>query len=459
MPGSDRPYIWLTFLCLAEIGTMQVFMNYPAILPLVKEEWHLTASQAGTIFSAYWVGYLGSVLFLTSLTDTLSPKRIYSLSALWAMIANLGFAWWAQDFFSAFVFRALTGIGLAGTYAPGMKLVAERFSEETRGLAMGIYTSCFSLGASLSLFLTGVLTPHLSWRGAFLVTSAGPLLGALVGLLILKDRPSATPRPTRIGPVRVLRNPQALLVITAYTGHSWELFGLRAWVVAFLAACLLQTGISLTSATDLASRYASAVLLLGAGASLFGGWRSDRWGRGRIILLASLLSSPLTLLLGWTYSLPFPLVLGLVGLLGIAIMLDSSTLSTAVTEVADPQYVGSTLALHSFSGFLAAAISPALFGTILDLAGSPTSRWSSLTGWGLAFTSLGLGALVAPLAIYRLGRSQKLPPSFFPTHRMKSLGQEADGMTETKDTHRPASRPHTDRPRDAQIDEADSLSD
>lgn len=412
-----RPYFWLTLLCLAEIGTMQVFMNYPAVLPLVQEEWHLSASQAGAVFSAYWVGYLGSVLFLTSLTDRVSPKWIYSLSALWAMVANLGFAWWAQDFLSAFFFRALTGIGLAGTYAPGMKLVAERFSEESRGLAMGIYTSCFSLGASFSLFFTGILTFHLSWRAAFLFTSAGPALGALIAFLIIKEHSPTTLRPTRIGPAQVFRNPQALLVITAYTGHSWELFGLRAWIVTFLAACLLQTGTSLSAATDLAARYASVVLLLGAGASLLGGWYSDRWGRGRIILVASLTSSPLTILLGWTFALPFSFVVGLVGLLGIAIMLDSSTLSTAVTEVADPQFIGSTLALHSFSAFLAAAVSPVVFGVILDVASSPMAQWSSSTGWGVAFTALGLGALAAPLAIHRLRRSQKLPPSFFPAQR------------------------------------------
>ncbi len=415
MPRPQQAYIWLTLLCLAEIGTMQVFMNYPAVMPLLTEEWQLSASQAGAVFSAYWVGYLGSVLVLTSLTDMLSTKRIYILSAVWATIANLGFAWWAQDFVSAFFLRAFTGIGLAGTYAPGMKLVAERFPEETRGLAMGTYTSCFSVGASLSLFLTGILTSHFSWREAFFFTSAGPLVGALIGFVILSDRhPAPTPRPTTIGPLAVLRNPEALLIITAYTGHSWELFGLRAWIVTFLAACLLQTGIPLASATDLASRYAAAVLLLGAGASLLGGWCSDRWGRGRIILLASLASSPLTLALGWTYPLPFPLVLALIGLLGLAIMLDSSTLSTAVTEVAHPQYVGSTLALHSFSGFLAAAVSPAVFGAILDLAGSPTAPWASVIGWGLAFTALGVGALAVPLAIYYLRRFQKLPPSFFP---------------------------------------------
>ena len=422
MPRSDRPYIWLTLLCLAEIGTMQVFMNYPAILPLLTEEWHLNASQAGAIFSAYWVGYLGSVLFLTSLTDRVSPKRIYFLSALSAAIANLAFTWWARDFASAFVLRTLTGIGLAGTYAPGMKMVAERFPGERRGLAMGIYTSCFSVGASLSLFLTGILTFHLSWRSAFLVTSAGPVLGAIIGFLIIQDHAPTTAPPTRIGPAQVFRNPQALLVITAYSGHSWELFGLRAWMVAFLGACLLQTGIPLDSATDLASRYAAVVILLGAGASLLGGWCSDRWGRGRIILLASLVSSPLTLLLGWTYPLPFPLVLGLVGFLGIAIMFDSSTLSTAVTEVADPQFVGSTLALHSFSAFLAAAISPMVFGAVLDLAGSGAAEWSSVTGWGFAFTAMALGAFAVPFVITRLKRSQNLPPSFFPRDGKNARG-------------------------------------
>jgi MFS family permease len=417
MPGPGRPYIWLTLLCLAEIGTMQVFMNYPATLPLLQEEWHLNASQSGAIFSAYWVGYLGSVLFLTSLTDRVSPRCIYCLSAVWATIANLAFTWWAQSFFSAFVFRMLTGIGLAGTYAPGMKLVAERFSEESRGLAMGIYTSCFSLGASVSLFLTGIVTFHLSWRWAFFFTSAGPLLGAIIAFLIVPHHVPITAGPTRIGPAPVFRNPRALLVITAYSGHSWELFGLRAWIVTFLAACLLQTGIPLGSATDLASRYAAVVLLLGAGASLLGGWWSDRWGRGRIILLASLVSSPLTLLLGWAFPLPFPIVLALVVLLGIAIMLDSSTLSTAVTEVAHPAFVGSTLAFHSFSAFLAAAVSPMLFGAVLDLAGSGAAQRSSVIGWGLAFTVLAIGAFAVPLAITRLKSSHKLPPSFFPRRR------------------------------------------
>lgn len=420
MRGPDRPYVWLAFLCLAEIGTMQVFMNYPAILPLLQGEWHLNASQAGAIFSAYWVGYLGSVLFLTSLTDRASTSWIYGLSALWAAIANLAFTWWANDFFSALFFRMLTGVGLAGTYAPGMKLVAERFSKESRGLAMGIYTSCFSLGASLSLFLTGVLTSASSWRWAFFVTSAGPLLGAAIAFLFIGDRTPKSARRMQIGPAQVVRNPQALLVITAYTGHSWELFGLRAWIVTFLAACLLQTGIPLGSATNLASRYAAVVLLLGAGASLFGGWWSDRWGRGRIILLASLVSSPLTLLLGWTYPLPFPIVLGLVLLLGIAIMLDSSTLSTAVTEVAPPEFVGSTLALHSFSAFLAAAVSPMVFGGVLDLAGSPTVEGSSAIGWGFAFSALALGALAVPLAITRLRRSPRLPPTFFPRRTVRA---------------------------------------
>jgi MFS family permease len=107
----------------------------------------------------------------------------------------------------------------------------------------------------------------------------------------------------------------------------------------------------------------------------------------------------------------------LVVLLGIAIMLDSSTLSTAVTEVAHPEFVGSTLAFHSFSAFLAAAVSPMLFGAVLDVAGSGAAQRSSVIGWGLAFTALAVGAFAVPLAMTRLRKSHKLPPSFFPRRR------------------------------------------
>ena len=42
-----------------------------------------------------------------------------------------------NDYLSAMCFRALTGIGMGGTYMPGLKLVAEKFPSSQRGRAIG----------------------------------------------------------------------------------------------------------------------------------------------------------------------------------------------------------------------------------------------------------------------------------------------------------------------------------
>ena len=90
--------------------------------------------------------------------------NIFIISAIWSGIANLLFALYAHDYTSAMVLRALTGIGMGGTYMPGLKLVAERFDSSQRGKAIGIYVGSLVLGASLSLLVTGTVASFAGWR-------------------------------------------------------------------------------------------------------------------------------------------------------------------------------------------------------------------------------------------------------------------------------------------------------
>ncbi|MEK7363249.1 MAG: MFS transporter, partial [candidate division NC10 bacterium] len=59
---------WLSALCLAELGTMLVWSNFAAVLPLLQTEWHLSNTEAGLIFAAYQVGYILAVAILSTLT-------------------------------------------------------------------------------------------------------------------------------------------------------------------------------------------------------------------------------------------------------------------------------------------------------------------------------------------------------------------------------------------------------
>lgn len=263
---SDRA--WLLAICLSELGTMLVFSSFSALLPILKVEWGLTNTEAGLILAFYQVGYVGVVAVLATLTDYMPPRRIYLASAAWAALTSAAFAWWADGFLSALVLRTLVGLGLAGTYMPGMRMVAERFAHGGRGFAMGCYIGTFTLGTSISLLIAGVANTLWGWRVAFGVTALGPAAAVLIGYWALPaeaPRPAAPASPSRAGGLGpVLRNTSALRLITAYVAHTFELMGMRLWIAPFFTASLMAAGAGLAEATQRGALAASAVLAIGA---------------------------------------------------------------------------------------------------------------------------------------------------------------------------------------------------
>jgi MFS family permease len=396
---SDRA--WLLAICLSELGTMLVFSSFSALLPILKAEWGLSNTQAGLILAFYQVGYIGVVAVLATLTDYMPPRRIYLASAAWTALTSAAFAWWANGFFSALVLRTLVGLGLAGTYMPGMRMVAERFARGGRGFAMGCYIGTFTIGTSISLLVTGLANGLWGWRAAFGLTALGPAAAVLIGYWALpaeagRPAPSAGgPRGGGLGPV--LRNTGALRLITAYVAHTFELMGMRLWIAPFFTASLMAAGTDLALATQRAALAASAVLAIGALPHPFSGLLVDRFGRARPISIVMLLSAGCSLAIGWGLRWPFPALVAVALLYGILVTAESAMVSTGIADVAEPAYLGRTMALQSSAGFAAGALGPAVFGAVLDwapaLGAAPDSRWL----W--AFGVLGLVALAGPLAV------------------------------------------------------------
>ena len=410
VPSSEAgKYRWLLTICLAEMGTMLVFLNYSAVLPLLQAEWHLSSAEAGLIYSAYQIGYIALVVVLSTLTDYVGAKPVYVGSAIWAGLANLLFAFYARDLASAAILRTLTGFGLAGTYMPGLRLVSEKFASQRRGQAVGVYVSAFILGNTVSLLLTGVIASLAGWRRAFVVTSFGPLAGGAIAMALLKGEVRGMSR-TKMAGVKenVFRNQPALLMILGYVAHMWELYGMRGWLPAFLTASLVRSGRGLATATGLGASLSAAVTVAGAISTALAGYLSDRFGRVRTIVVFMLTSSLCTLLLGWAWPLPVSLVVGLSLVSGFLTTADSPVLSTGVTELVPGESLGAAQALQSFLGFGAASVSSLLFGYVLDLTNDPAALTSSgyLPHWGWAFSALGLGALVGPWAVLRIRRYQ-----------------------------------------------------
>ncbi len=200
----------------------------------------------------------------------------------------------------------------------------------------------------------------------------------------------------------VLRNRPALGFMLAYGAHSWELFALRSWLVAFLAFSItLQPGGGGWPAPTTVAMLSGLVAV----ASSIGGQElGTRFGLRRVIPIVMLTSAAIAFVIGFLPGLPYLAVVFVVLLYSIAVQGDSATLTIGTMQMARQGQRGATLALHALIGFGAAAVGPLVVGIVLDASGGA----ANITSWGLAFASMGLIALVGPAVL--LGLTKPTPP-------------------------------------------------
>src|SRR4051812_16276508 len=227
-------------LIVSHVFSMLGFATWAALLPQMRNAWGLTNAQAGIVGGMFFGGYIASVSHWTAATDRRDGRGVYFVGVLVAACGSVGFGALARGFFSALLFQALLGAGIAGTYMPGLRLLSDRAEGARQSRSIAFYTSSFGIGTALSLALAGFVAARSGWRMAFIVAGAGPLIaGALVlGLLRPTERMAPVGLVARVPFAawgRVLRHRDAAGYVLGYSAHCLELFGSRSWMVAFLS--------------------------------------------------------------------------------------------------------------------------------------------------------------------------------------------------------------------------------
>lgn len=402
---------YLLGICSARTFLHISLQNYAALIPVLQKEWQISYAAAGSVISAFYAGFVISLVGLSILTDWVSTKKVFLYSCLSFALASLLFALFAVNYYSALIFRGLMGLALGGTYTPGLKLISEIFDASWRGRAMGLFIAAGSIGHAASLALTGWLTAHFNWQMAFLITSLITFLGALIPFMVLREMEERKPQPAaREFKKELLTNKPALLLIAGYSAHAWELEGMRAWTPAFLIACYLALGSSKDYALQAGSSFSSLLYIMGVFSTMIAGYLSDRFGRTTIIIFMMLLSILCSFSMGWLIGHPMGWILAIALLYGFAVIAESPVFSSGLTEVVSPNYLGTALGFRSLIGFGVGALVPTVFGFILDFTnpGQKESGLAYIPVWGWAFTSLGLVALIGPWAMIKL---RSLPES------------------------------------------------
>jgi MFS transporter, ACS family, hexuronate transporter len=125
-------------------------------------------------------GYIGTAFFIASMLsnafsgfviDRLGTRLGYSVCMAFWTTAGLFHAFVITPFQFGIV-RFFLGVGEAGNWPAGLKLVSEWFPPRERSTASGIFNSGSALGAIIVSPLVAYLAIHFGWRSTFIILAA-----------------------------------------------------------------------------------------------------------------------------------------------------------------------------------------------------------------------------------------------------------------------------------------------
>jgi predicted MFS family arabinose efflux permease len=399
-PGRLSATALILVVCAAQVFVQIGGFFWPALLPGLIDGWGLTFSEAGWITAIFYAAYILAVPILVTLTDRIHAKFVYLAGVAITVLGHLLFAVFADGFWSALVARALTGIGWAGTYMTGLKLLADVVDAKLLSRAAAGHAASIGISGALSFAGADFIARVAGWQSAFLAAAVSAALAWLLVAFAVPGR-SHLSLPSKTGHGlfdfrAVFLNRSAMAYAIAYCIHTLEMSALRGWGVVFLGFVAAGTG---ASDPVLSPSAAITILgLLGTLASILGNEAAIRLGRRRLISLAMVLSAVCAILLGFIGPLSYPLAVGLIVIYGFIVWLDSSSLTAGTAGTAEPSRRGATLAIHSMLGYIGGFLGPLVVGWVLDLRGGMSSA-----AWATAFSTIAV-LMVTALAVFLLMR-------------------------------------------------------
>jgi MFS family permease len=383
----------LVFLvCLAQVLVQLGAFVWPALLPGMITLWNLSNGEAGWITAIFYGAYMVAVPVLVTLTDRIDAKYVYLFGVALMVLGHLMFVFVADGFATAMFARTLAGVGWAGTYMTGLKLLADKVDDKLMSRAVAGHAASIGISGALSFSLAAALADFGGWQMAFAVSAATAACAWLIIAVLVpwSDKP---PKPVQAGKPfldfgPVFRNRSAMAYAFVYCIHTLEMSALRGWGVAFLAFVAASHGVESTVLSP--TMVATSLALIGALASITGNEGSIRFGRRRLIVLAMLGSILIGGTIGFIGPISYQVAVGMMLLYGVVVWLDSSSLTAGTAGSAEPERRGATLAVHSMLGYAGGFVGPLIVGIVLDAAGGHSSF-----SWGMSFATVAALMVVA----------------------------------------------------------------
>jgi EmrB/QacA subfamily drug resistance transporter len=177
-------------LSLVIIGLDNTILN--VALPTLQDEFHASASKLQWMVDSYLLVFAGLLLVFGTLGDRFGRKlalqagvSIFGLASLGALVAD------SAD--QVIAVRAGMGVGAALIMPATLSIIANVFTGEERGKAIGIWAALAAVGIGLGPLAGGLLLEWFAWWSVFLVNVPFAAVALLLGIKLVPE--SRDPRP------------------------------------------------------------------------------------------------------------------------------------------------------------------------------------------------------------------------------------------------------------------------
>jgi ACS family hexuronate transporter-like MFS transporter len=168
------------------------------VVPQLTKEFGMSNETYGWIVAAFMLAYAVMNGVSGPLIDRLGTRLGYALCMAWWSTAGILHAL-ATGPISLGIFRFLLGMGEAGNWPAGVKVVSEWFPARERALAGGLFNSGAAIGALLAPPLVAWLVLSWGWPTAFVVVGLSGYLW-LVPWWLIYHTPAHVRREVSIRP-------------------------------------------------------------------------------------------------------------------------------------------------------------------------------------------------------------------------------------------------------------------
>jgi len=377
----STPYRWAILAAAVIVQTCAAFvlLGIGTLAPFFKDAYDLSGARTGLIVTAIALAPLFALLPVGRFLDHHSERPAISGGAM-IMAAGAAGAAYVDSYLLLLLVLVAGGTGYAASQPGGAKVVAIWFSDEERGLAMGIRQTGLPLGGALAAAVLPAMAERSGLRVALLTAAAVAAAGSIIFYLVDRHPPVA---PDRSGyhfatEIRTaLADRETRRVMWAGLVMVCAQFSVITYLILYLrddVGMPVTTGAWMLFTTTIAG---------GAGRVALAAW-SDRARGGRVIPVTTAIvaTSALFVVLAFIPSgSSTAAVLALSAAVGFFGFGWYGPWVVHVAEIAPRRAVGLTLALAMTGNQLGIVIAPPIFGLLLDISGGYTLPWLTVAGF------------------------------------------------------------------------------